>query len=275
MKEKSINLADVLFELATEQLGATNQNEVAKLLNVQATQLSSYRSNNNAGSSVIKKMIKSFAEAYLKESGYTNVNAVEVLSEYVAEKNNVDNQSQIANYLGLNQSALSSYKKSNSAGANALKNILNHLLSNMQKVTLNSVINPILEFKRINPEKYNSKYLLLPNEHSKDQLKDSLEKKVGVYLFYNSQGQNFYIGKTERDLYFEITQQLGRKIEFYSEGIKKNKIHQGDIAHYLTVYEIKPKELIKDVEALLIRSYANDNTNIKMENFSKWINESG
>lgn len=269
MKEKSINIADILFELASEHLGTTKQNAVAKFLKVQAPQLSNYRTNNNAGSGVIKKMIRSFAEAYLKESGYTNVNAVQVLADFVAEQNNVDSQSQIASYLGINQSALSAYKNSNSAGPNALKNILHHLTSSMQKTTLSNVIQPIIEFKRINPEKYNAKYVILPNEHKKDQLKESLEKKVGVYLFYNSQGKNFYIGKTEKDLYIEITQQLGRRIEFYSEGIKKNKILQGDVVHYLTVYQIEPKALIKDFEALLIRSYANDNTNKKMENFSK------
>jgi predicted transcriptional regulator len=262
-----MNVVEILSQIIEEEFNTTKQNEIAKILDIQPGQLSTYLKNNSAGKNVIKKMLFAFAEEYAQRQLYTKANPTKTIVEVVETSFKTQNQGESAKILGINQGQLSSYINKNNAGNNAIKNMLNDLVGHIRKNSLQKVITPIIELKKIKPEKYNAKYLILANEHKKDVLKDSLEGKVGVYLFYNSQGKNIYIGKTEKDLYFEICQQFSRNIEFFAEGVKKEKHPQGEIACYLSAYEISPKELIKNIEALLIRSYANDNTNIKMENF--------
>lgn len=263
------NIVQLLSDLVEKTFEVKTQKEISNILGIYQTQLSNYLNKKGYTEKSVLAMLENFAKEYAKRKSYTETNPTTIIAELVSEDYGVSSQAEISKYLGIQQTQLSYYQNSNQAGAKALKGMIQSY--HRFKITdlIKKVISPILEFKKIKPTKFSSKYILLPTEHNKDALKELLEKKLGIYLFYNSQGKNIYIGKTEKDLYAEITQQLGRTIEIYGENLKRTKVQQGEITSFITAYEIRPKSLIKDIEALLIRSYANDNTNLKMENFQK------
>lgn len=122
----------------------------------------------------------------------------------------------------------------------------------------------------------------------KTGLKKKLEKSHGIYIFYDSRGSAIYAGKAKRqNLWTEINLAFNRprgevqKVKRvkhptsnkqFVSGVKKSlKISPAivkikDLASYVSVYEI-PSGMIDKLEALIIRAFANDLLNIKMENF--------
>lgn len=263
------NIVQLLSDLVEKAFEVKTQKEISNILGIHQAQLSNYLKNPIYTDKSVLSMIENFSKEYARRNSYTETNTTSILADLVTKEYAASSQSEISKYLGIQQTQLSYYQKNNQAGPKAIRGMIESYTNFKTEELVKKVINPVLEFKKIKPTKFSSKYILLPTEHNKDALKEVLEKKVGIYLFYNSQGKNIYIGKTEKDLYIEITQQLGRVIKIYAESLKPTNVQQGDITSFISVYEIKPKALIKDLEALLIRAYANDNTNIKMENFNK------
>ncbi len=122
----------------------------------------------------------------------------------------------------------------------------------------------------------------------KSGLKDELESKHGVYLFFDSRGQAIYAGKARRQsLWKEMNLALNRnrgdlqkikrvkhperKMDYRTSDEKTRQIVDQsvsiwDIATYFSAYEVAD-EMIEDVEALLVRSFANNLLNKRMERF--------
>lgn len=120
-------------------------------------------------------------------------------------------------------------------------------------------------------------------------LRRELEKCNGVYIFFDSRGQAIYAGKARRQsLWKEMNSALNRdrgavqkikrvrhptrKIEYRTSDEKARQIIEQqvplwDIAKYFSAYEVAI-EMIEDVEALLVRSFANDLLNKRMERFA-------
>jgi len=119
---------------------------------------------------------------------------------------------------------------------------------------------------------------------------DELKRCHGVYIFYDSRGHALYVGKADRLYLWEemknaynrdrgeiqkicrVNHPLERRREYRSSNEKERKISAKPVPlHFLTsyfsAYDIVPTA-IDDLEALLIRSFANDLMNIRMETFS-------
>jgi len=110
----------------------------------------------------------------------------------------------------------------------------------------------------------------------------------GVYLFYDSRGRALYSGKAKRqDLWTEmksafnrdrdvqrvrmVRHPLERRREYRSRNEQVRQIQPKvlalhDLAAYFSAYEVHA-DLIDDVEALLVRGFANDLMNVRMETF--------
>lgn len=121
-------------------------------------------------------------------------------------------------------------------------------------------------------------------------LRSELEEKHGVYLFFDSRGQAIYVGKARRQsLWQEINLAFNRergevqkikrvkhpeRRQDYKTSDEKARqivdyaVPLYDIAHYFSAYEVTD-ELIEDVEALLVRSFANNLLNKRMEKFAR------
>ena len=120
-------------------------------------------------------------------------------------------------------------------------------------------------------------------------LKDELMAANGVYVFYDSRGHALYVGKAAKQKLWKeirnaynrprdvqkislVDHPLSRQYEYRSSNEKTRKIVKRSVplyklAYYLSVYEVSDSA-IEDVEALLIRGFANDLMNVRMETFS-------
>lgn len=114
-----------------------------------------------------------------------------------------------------------------------------------------------------------------------------LGKHHGVYIFFDSRGQAIYAGKARRQsLWKEINlafnrdrgevqtiRRVGHPARRLAYTVKPRQI----VSHVVPLYELAsyfsayhaPDPMIGDLEALLVRSFANDLLNIKMEKFSR------
>ncbi len=119
-------------------------------------------------------------------------------------------------------------------------------------------------------------------------LKDELSEHHGVYIFFDSRGQAIYTGKARRQtLWKEINLAFNRrrgdvqkmkrvrhperKQDYRTSDEKARQITEHvvslhELAAYFSAYRVEDS-MIDDLEALLVRSFANDLLNKKMENF--------
>lgn len=162
-----------------------------------------------------------------------------------------------------------------------------------------NAIRPLVEFFRI--EKCESKrgacYQVFDTsdgnggEHPyRTGLRDELDEHCGVYVFFDSRGQAIYAGKARRQtLWKEINLSFNRdrgevqkikrvrhperRQEYRTSDEKARQIAEyivplHELATYFSAYHVEDS-MIDDLEALLVRSFANDLLNIRMERFGR------
>ncbi len=121
-------------------------------------------------------------------------------------------------------------------------------------------------------------------------LKEELDKHHGVYVFFDSRGQAIYTGKARRQtLWKEINlaynrerngvqsikrvrhptrKQSYRTSDEKARQIVDQQVPLHELASYFSAYEVADP-MIEDLEALLVRSFANDLLNVRMERFRR------
>lgn len=133
-----------------------------------------------------------------------------------------------------------------------------------------------LELIYVSAETINNKVKEMALLDAKDQVKIDLEKEKGIYIFYDSIGKAIYAGKTEKNsLWLEMksvynrerkTQQKFKKT--LGTKIYKKPYYLHEVAAYVSAYSVKPYA-ISFIEALLIHSFPNDLTNVRVEKNGK------
>lgn len=162
----------------------------------------------------------------------------------------------------------------------------------------NKLVRPIVEFFPIAPveSKRGARYELFTELNEDDTahryyegVKKELRESRGIYLFYDSRGSALYAGKAaDQNLWAEMNSVFNRSREEVqriklvshpwrnvayvsskerSRRITDRAVKLHDLATYFSAYEVEPPELIGMFEALIIRAFANDLLNVKMENF--------
>lgn len=121
-------------------------------------------------------------------------------------------------------------------------------------------------------------------------LKEELGSSHGVYVFFDSRGQAIYAGKARKqslwkEMNLAFNRKRGglqtikrvrhpeRKVGYRTSDEKARQIidqqvRLSDLAAYFSAYEVAD-EMIEDVEALLVRAFANNLLNKKMEKFER------
>ena len=121
-------------------------------------------------------------------------------------------------------------------------------------------------------------------------LRNELESNYGVYVFFDSRGQAIYTGKARRQsLWREMKAAFNRergeiqKIKRVSHPTRKVAYRNSDekarqirdhivplheLAAYFSAYEVADS-MIGELEAMLVRSFANDLLNVRMERFGQ------
>jgi hypothetical protein len=120
-------------------------------------------------------------------------------------------------------------------------------------------------------------------------VKQALQAAFGIYVFYDSRGRAIYAGKAvDQPLWKELNSAYNRdrgdlqKVRLvghpernvpyrpYDEKVRQPvdwQVPLYDIAEYFSAYAIEPTDMIGMFEALIVRAFANDLLNKKMEKF--------
>lgn len=162
-----------------------------------------------------------------------------------------------------------------------------------EKRAVKNAVRPIVELCAI--EKITSRqeanWEIIPSTKAKYprqyELRQYLEGAKGIYFFYDSGGKILYTGKTEKQtLWKEMNNAFNRERQAHKvyqvDHPKRGtsfipawkKIRQPrsrvvclhDSAKYFSVYEVSP-QLIANLEAMIIRAFCNDVSNVKMEKY--------
>ena len=196
----------------------------------------------------------------------------------------------LSELLGISESTVSNLSSTDEV---SVKQIINLLVSS-NKAVLQSAIIPIVELYPVDKTFQEANYELFPcyDDNGKvlkyqKGLRDELMKYSGVFIFFDSSGKTIYVGRTEdQNLWKEMNNAFNRerdgvikrvshpsqnrdfvRCEDMNRQIKNSKIKFYEMTYYISAYKVS-YSLISKVESLLIRSYANALTNIKMENLN-------
>jgi hypothetical protein len=220
---------------------------------------------------------------------------VEDLRKKFSDEYNSDGDRGIAGRLGISFQTLQNWSKSDSELAafqitNAFLKAQDAAVAEAQYDT----IKPIVEFYRIecSDSKQGAKYELLPLQKDASTIQNGVRQELlqrsGLYIFYDTRGKALYAGKAKtQSLWKEMNLAYNRdrdevqaitlvshpeRDQEFLPAYKKPrqpkdrtlKLH--DLAAYFSAYWVV-KGMIDDLEALLVRGFANDLLNIRMEKF--------
>jgi len=119
-------------------------------------------------------------------------------------------------------------------------------------------------------------------------LKGTLVKSHGIYIFYDSRGEALYVGKArDQSLWREMNMAFNRNREVqtiklvphpmrnqaFQPGYEKlrqpkdTQLELYDLAYYFSAYRVTDG-MIDDLESLMVRAFANNLLNVRMETFA-------
>lgn len=200
----------------------------------------------------------------------------------------------VAQYLGTKAAQLSNWR---TEGRDITNREIAGLFERSRKAAIEeaqgTAIRPVAEFYPIVrvPSRREAKWELFATDDNAPLpargLRNALDNVRGVYVFYDTRGRALYVGKTEKlTLWKEMNSAFNRdrgrqelfrvrhptrNQEFVAASEQARQIKQmavalADLAAYFSAYEVIPG-MIKVIETLMIRAFANDLLNKKMETF--------
>lgn len=213
----------------------------------------------------------------------------------LARKLKTGSQRELANVLGVSVQTLVNWRRSNKhlsplQVASALAKSRSAAVLSSQRKT----IRPIVEFYEINRcESARGEGWKIMDGGNKDTLyahgiRASLEQSNGIYIFYDSQGKSLYVGKARlQTLWKEMNLAFNReravqKISLVGHPDRNQEFKPGyeklrqprpvqlelcDMAAYFSAYSVDAG-MIEELEALMVRGFANNLLNKKMETFA-------
>jgi hypothetical protein len=213
------------------------------------------------------------------------------------EKFGVSTDSQLAALLGITPSSVQTWKNRQEVTARQFADLV-YSASKKGALRFETVIiRPLVEFFPVEvcASRQGTKKEIFGTRNSSGEenrhrsgLRQELEQKHGIYIFFDSQGKAIYVGKAGRNLWKEMNMAFnrdrgwlqrikrinhpdpGREYQTSEEKARQIRpfiIPLHEIALYFSAYEVADP-LIDDMEALLVRSFANDLLNQRMEKFA-------
>ncbi len=211
----------------------------------------------------------------------------------------VKTDSALAKKIGITSQGIQSWKKRTNVTERQLSGLVYRASLTGALNVQASALCPIVEFFAINltESKQGKKYELISTKTSKGGnhaylygLRQELEGHFGVYIFFDSRGRAIYAGKARKQsLWKEMNLALNRergdvqrirrvnhparKQPYTANKEKARRISNHvvplyELAAYFSAYEVIDG-MINEVEAMLVRSFANDLLNKRMERFGQ------
>jgi hypothetical protein len=209
----------------------------------------------------------------------------------------VRTDNELADLLGKSVQSISNWKGLNQMSARRIAGVIKSARSAAGKSARIAAIRPLVEFFPITKceSRQGAKYELFPSGNGQgstnpylDGLRGELGDSHGVYLFFDSRGRALYVGKARRlSLWKEMKNAFNRDrgevqnimrvkhpsrnqayktLDEKSRQIDDVAVALHDLACYFSAYKVAD-DMIGHVEALLVRSFANDLLNVRMETF--------
>lgn len=221
------------------------------------------------------ELLEAFAKQVRLQRGITNLPDVEFARE-----------------LGISTTMLRAYRDKELTVTQVATLIERHGRATERRLTASAIV-PIVEFFELDATwtvqgKTCNLFSPKDEETGKENryltgLRKRLTQAHGIYIFHDSRGRAIYAGKAvEQDLWKEMNnafnrdrgevQNIKRAYHPVTRGtfgggqvrIQKQAVALHDIASYASAYEV-PDGLIGKFEALIVRSFANDLLNVRME----------
>lgn len=214
-------------------------------------------------------------------------------------KLNVKTDRNLAERIGLSVPGIQTWKRRRNVTARQVSSLVSKAYLGASKSVQSTAIKPLVEFYRIERcgSKQGKKFELFTvfdgtrGKHPyRNGLKEELCKHRGVYVFYDSRGQAIYTGKARKQtLWKEMTSAFNRdrgsvqmikrvrhpinKVTYRTSEEKSRQINPSqvplhDLAAYFSAYQVLDG-MIDELEAFLVRSFANDLLNKRMERFGR------
>lgn len=225
-----------------------------------------------------------------------------VMGDVVVEKSRkklkTESLADLAHKLGVTNQAIQNWKSNGAVTARQVVGLISSAREAVEQETHQNAVRPLVEFFRITKSKQDVGYSLFSIKHGDSGklhpylsgLKDELEKHHGVYVFFDSRGQAIYSGKARKQkLWKEMNLVFNRKRDSLqkirrvkhpsrkqtyrtaqekSRQITEYSVPLHELAHYFSAYSVVDG-MVDVVESLLVRSFANDLLNKRMEKFGK------
>ncbi|MBL4810287.1 MAG: hypothetical protein JKY43_09575 [Phycisphaerales bacterium] len=198
-----------------------------------------------------------------KDIGKSDI-AIKLL-DAISEILEIKNDQVLASALGVKQSSIYQWRNNKSAPTkNSLKKIVSHMMCGW--------VDPVYEIHPISPVMVGKSWSIHQHKQKRDEFRKTLDSRHGVYIFYDSSGSVSYIGKSKKNLFIEIEQQLNHKLlhtTYIGTGSQPvaTQLVQGEITHYMSVYTTLVPEAVHNLEAIFLRSIPNDNNNRNLARF--------
>jgi hypothetical protein len=200
----------------------------------------------------------------------------------------------LARRLGMSLQAIYNWKERQTVTPRQLAGIVASAGRASARTVETTAIRPLVEFFRIDkcPSKQAKKFELFAAKGHPylEGLRSELQQHHGVYIFFDSRGQAIYTGKARRQhLWHEMTLAFNRhrgdvqKIKRVRHPTRRQPYRTSDektpqiqdhivplheLASYFSAYRVADG-MINEVEAMLVRSFANDLLNVRIEKFGK------
>lgn len=217
------------------------------------------------------------------------------LIEALGKQLGTTSQRELAGVLGITVGTLTNWKRRNKdLSPTQVASALAKSCTAAVRASQLETIQPVVEFYRI--EKCLSKQETSWHtfNSSKDAslyargLRQSLDNSRGIYLFYDSRGNALYVGKArEQSIWKEMNLAFNRKRDIQTIALvrhpernqefkpgyeklrqpKDTQLELSDLAHYFSAYHVATG-MIDDLEALMVRGFANNLLNVRMETFA-------
>jgi hypothetical protein len=211
---------------------------------------------------------------------------------------NIFTTTALAQALGMDQAHLAYYKNKKNLTPRQVVSLMEKYANRTRDDLLEKAVVPIVEFFQLDPVKPtrgDKRQLFSQRGDSNGQphpylsgLRERLKKARGIYIFHDSRGSAIYAGKAVLlSLWTEMNNAFNRdrgevqnikRVRHPTIGVQyknpderqRNIVREAvalhHIASYMSAYEI-PTALIGKFEALIVRAFANDLLNVRMERF--------
>ncbi len=190
------------------------------------------------------------------------------LLEALEEEYGEVTQKRLARAIGVTQGTISNWKNDGVPSKANLKKLLDFF----RQHHATTLVCPIYEFLKVQPERSGNSWRFTPEKTISDEIKERLHKVPGIYLFYDSAGSVIYLGKSETCLHTEAKQRLNAEANraFYAPTKMAHAV-MGEMACYLSAYKVTIPAAIKNLESFMLRSFANDLMNKNGGHFKQLI----